>query len=290
MDNIIIRNSHLVVNIAPLGAEVRSVQNTTTHQQYMWNANPDIWGNVSPTLFPVVGKTSDSVIRFRGQNFPQGNHGFARTSLFSVVSKTEERVELQIITRELGEVYPFNLQFKVIYTLQENKLITEYVVTNLDSQTAYFSVGAHPAFNCPFDDKHTIDDYVIEFSQNEPELCLHEITKSAFLTGKTTKLDFQNLPLSVDTFVDDAIVYSNYKSNQISLCEKGSNRKINVSLTGFPWLGLWSKVGAAYVCIEPWCGHSDMLGFNGDIDNKSAIEQVQIGETWQRSYSIEFAY
>jgi galactose mutarotase-like enzyme len=245
---------------------------------------------VSPTLFPVVGKTSDSVIRFRGQSFPQGNHGFARTSLFSVVSKAEERVELQIVTHELGEVYPFNLQFKVIYSLQENKLITEYLVTNLDNQTAYFSVGAHPAFKCPFDDNHTIDDYLIEFSQKEPELYLHEITKSAFLTGTTTKLDFQNLPLSLDTFVDDAIVYSNYKSDQISLREKGSNRKINVSLTGFPWLGLWSKVGAGYICIEPWCGHSDMLGFNGDIDNKSAIEQVKIGETWQRSYSIEFAY
>lgn len=290
MGNIIIRNSRLVVNIALLGAEVRSVQNATNHQQYMWNADPDIWANVSPTLFPVVGKTSDSVIRFRGQDFPQGNHGFARASLFSIVSQTEERVELQITTRELGEVYPFNLQFKVIYNLQENKLITEYVVMNLDNQTAYFSVGAHPAFKCPFDANHTIDDYVIEFSQNEPELCLHEITPAAFLTGKTTKLDLQRLPLTVDTFVDDAIIYSNYKSDQISLCENGSNRKINVSLTGFPWLGLWSKVGADYVCIEPWCGHSDTLGFNGDIDNKSAIEQVKIGETWQRSYSIEFAY
>ena len=42
--------------------------------------------------------------------------------------------------------YPFNLDFFVNYKLIDKTLQTTYMVHNLNKQTAYFSVGAHPAF------------------------------------------------------------------------------------------------------------------------------------------------
>ncbi len=291
MQQIKLSNQSLEVVINLIGAEVRSVKNRVTGHEYMWNANTDIWAGVSPVLFPVVGKTTNGELKFAGKSYPQGNHGFARSSLFKVIAQSDTDVTLQIITAELGaEVYPFNLAFKVRYSLDKSQLITEYTVSNLDHQRAYFSVGAHPAFKCPFDDKHLITDYVIEFSEPEPNLKLHEITPQAFFTGKIENLNFQKLDLKADTFANDALIYENYSSSHITLREKDSNRQICVSLSGFPWLGLWSKVGADYVCIEPWCGHSDMLGFNGDINDKSAIEDVEPGMEWSRRYSIEYGY
>lgn len=291
MQQIKLSNQSLDVIINILGAEVRSVKNRVTGHEYMWNANPAIWAGVSPVLFPVVGKTSNGELKFAGKSYPQGNHGFARSSLFKVIEQSATKVILQIITAELGaEVYPFNLAFSVGYSLDGTKLITEYTVKNLDSQIAYFSVGAHPAFKCPFDDQHSIDDYVIEFSNPEANLKWHEITPQAFFTGKTEDLSFQQLELNANTFANDALIYENYSSSHIALREKNSLRQIRVSLGGFPWLGLWSKVGADYVCIEPWCGHSDRLGFNGDINDKSAIESVEPDMEWSRRYSIEYGY
>ena len=291
MQQVKLKNQSLEVTINLLGAEVRSVKNILTGHEYMWDANPDFWSGVSPVLFPVVGKTTDGVLKFAGKDYPQGNHGFARSSVFTVVESAPTKVILQILTSELGaEIYPFNLAFQVSYSLDAAKLITEYTIKNLDTQTAYFSVGAHPAFKCPFDAEHKIDDYVIEFSAPENNLVWHEITPQAYFTGKTRSLNLQQMELNAGTFANDALVYDNYVSSHISLREKNSSRQIRVSLTGFPWLGLWSKVGADYLCIELWCGHSDMLGFSGEINDKVAIETVLPNSTWSRAYSIEYGY
>jgi galactose mutarotase-like enzyme len=183
------------------------------------------------------------------------------------------------------------LQFTVTYSLEGKKLITGYEIFNRDSQSAYFSVGAHPAFACPFDAQHKITDYAIEFEQGE-RLLQHEITSAAFFTGKSNSLALGSMNLDENTFDNDALVFTGYQSEIVSLVEVGSKRRINVSVSGFPWLGLWSKPKSKvpYVCIEPWCGHSDMLGFVGELSEKAAIEQVAAGASWQREYFIEFDY
>lgn len=290
MEQVQIKNDNLIVTINLRGAEVRSVRNGTSGHEYMWCADPAIWSGVSPTLFPVVGKTSNGIIKFAGKEYPQGNHGFARSSMFKLIESSAQTVSLQIITSELGDVYPFNLAFTVSYSLEGNKLTTKYQVKNLDSQTAYFSVGAHPAFACPFDKQHKINDYVIEFEQNEPNLQRHGITPQAFFTGKVESESWQTLQLTPETLGDNTLVYANYQSKSVCLREANSTRQIKVTLDGFPLLGLWSKIGGDYVCIEPWCGHSDLEGFTGNINDKAHIEIVNTNETWKRSYSIEFSY
>ena len=290
MESVIIRNEQLQATIALHGAEVRSVKNVNNHHEYMWSGDAAVWAGVSPVLFPVVGKTTDNQVLWHGKGYPQGNHGFARNALFSVESQSESAVTLAIITNHSdGCSYPFNLRFLVSYELIGAQLLTRYQVENLGAEIAYFSVGAHPAFACPFDGEQQFSDYVIEFEQQE-NLTRHEITSAAFFTGKTTADALKTIELSTDTFAKDAIVYTGYTSKQIVLREKKSSRAVKVSLNGFPWLGLWSKPGAPYVCIEPWCGHSDMLGFSGEVNGKAAIETVAANSSWSRQFSIEFAY
>lgn len=290
MSQVVIRNEQLQATIALRGAEVRSVKNINNHHEYMWSGDAAVWAGVSPVLFPVVGKTSDNQVLWHGKGYPQGNHGFARNALFSIESQSESAVTLAIITNHSdGCSYPFNLRFLVSYELIGTQLLTRYQVENLGGETAYFSVGAHPAFACPFDGEHQFSDYVIEF-EHEEHLTRHEITSAAFFTGKTTAVSLKTIELLTDTFAKDAIVYTGYSSEQIILREKNSSRAVKVSLNGFPWLGLWSKPGAPYVCIEPWCGHSDMLGFNGEVNGKAAIETVAANSSWSRQFSIEFAY
>lgn len=290
MSQVIIQNQSLQVTIALLGAEVRSVKNIVSNHEYMWSGNPELWAGVSPVLFPVVGKTTANQIKFADEGYILGNHGFARHSVFSIVEHKSDEVTL-LLNTQTGDAkrYPFNLDFFVNYKLIDKTLHTTYTVHSLDQQTAYFSVGAHPAFACPFDDKHQITDYEIRFEQPE-NLLHHQITSEAFYTGKTTSLDLVAFSLDEHTFDDDALVFTGYKGESVSLVESDSGRAIRVSLGGFPWLGIWSKPGADYVCLEPWCGRSDDLGFNGDINNKAAIETIQPNAKWSRTFRIEFAY
>lgn len=290
MSQITIQNQSLQVTIALLGAEVRSVKNIVSNHEYMWSGNSEIWAGVSPVLFPVVGKTTGNQVKFAGESYSLGNHGFARHSLFSIVEQKNDEVTL-LLNTQAGDVkrYPFNLDFFVNYKLIDKIFHTTYTVHSLDQQTAYFSVGAHPAFACPFDDKHQISDYEIRFEQPE-NLLRHEITSEAFYTGSTTEYKLAAFNLDEHTFDDDALVFTGYNSDSVSLVERDSGRAIRVSLAGFPWLGIWSKPSADYVCLEPWCGRSDDLGFNADLNNKAVIETIQSNAKWSRTYTIEFAY
>jgi galactose mutarotase-like enzyme len=91
-------------------------------------------------------------------------------------------------------------------------------------------------------------------------------------------------------FDEDALVYSGFSSNKVRLIEKSTSRYIEVMFDGFEYLGLWSKPGAKYVCIEPWCGRSDTLDNNCDIDKRIGNFTVPANASFKQTYSIEFGY
>ena len=45
---------------------------------------------------------------------------------------------------------------------------------NIDDQKIYFSIGAHPGFNCPLLEGESMEDYVLEFEKEEvlDKMCL----------------------------------------------------------------------------------------------------------------------
>ncbi|APC96803.1 aldose 1-epimerase family protein [Francisella frigiditurris] len=283
-----IESDTLQVEINLLGAEVQSVRNIASNHEYMWSGDGLIWAGVSPVLFPVVGKSHNNKIKYQGKEYPMGNHGLARHTIFDIVFHSENSVVLAMETT--ADNYPFKLRFEVTYTLDANKLITEYNIINLDEGVAFCGFGAHPAFACPFDDKHQFSDYEITFT--EQKLDFHPITPEAFYTGETKHFKISKVQLSNHTFDNDALVYSGFSDKKVRLAEKGSDRYIEVTFDGFEYLGLWSKpkANAPYVCIEPWCGRSDTLGMGVDIEYRIGNIDIQPQEKFSRSYSIEFGY
>ena len=284
-----LENDHLQVQINPLGAEVSSIKNISTNHQYMWSGDSSVWAGVSPVLFPTVGKSTNNQIKHNDINYSMGNHGFARHSVFNIIEQTPDSVTLSITTTP--ENYPFKLQFNVSYHLESKKLITTYEVINKDEVDAYCGFGAHPAFACPFDSYHSFKDYEIEFGSQE-ELNFHPITTKAFYTGEIQRQKLSKINLDNHIFDDDALVYSGFSTKKVRLNEKKSDRFIEVTFDGFEYLGLWSKpkANAPYVCIEPWCGKSDTLGFDEDIIDREGNIQIKPQQTFSRSYTVEFGY
>jgi galactose mutarotase-like enzyme len=44
-----------------------------------------------------------------------------------------------------------------------------------------------------------------------------------------------------------------------------------------PYLAFWSKPGAPFICIEPWHGIADPVGFTGDFTEKPGVFMVPTG-------------
>ena len=58
---------------------------------------------------------------------------------------------------------------------------------------------------------------------------------------------------------------------------------------GCPNFGIWSVKDAPFVCLEPWMGRADNIGFDRDISEKPGINAVDAGEIFEKEYSIVVA-
>jgi galactose mutarotase-like enzyme len=61
---------------------------------------------------------------------------------------------------------------------------------------------------------------------------------------------------------------------------------LHVRFDDFPTLGVWTKPGADFICIEPWHGFSDPVGFSGEIRDKPGIFEIAAGATRSMTMSI----
>jgi galactose mutarotase-like enzyme len=54
-----------------------------------------------------------------------------------------------------------------------------------------------------------------------------------------------------------------------------------------PHLGIWSKPGAGFVCLEPWQGFADPIDFDGELAKKPGI--VAIPPQSERVFELSVA-
>ena len=80
-----ISDSRLSAQVSALGAELVRLQDGNG-LDLLWDGDPAFWTGRSPLLFPIVGEAKGNRIRVGGASYEIGRHGFARTSIFALVS------------------------------------------------------------------------------------------------------------------------------------------------------------------------------------------------------------
>ena len=87
-------------SVRTLGAELQSVRDPQGHE-YIWQGDPAVWSGRSPLLFPIVGRQKDDTLDYgNGTEYKMKAHGFAKTQIFSVASRTEREAELILYDNE----------------------------------------------------------------------------------------------------------------------------------------------------------------------------------------------
>jgi len=87
-------------------------------------------------------------------------------------------------------------------------------------------------------------------------------------------------------FDNDALVFKNLNSKKVSLKSKKSKQVLTVRFDDFPYLGIWAKPNARFVCIEPWLGIADSVDSDRDFEHKEGLVKLQPKETFTASYFI----
>jgi len=283
-----IENEKLMGTIASDGAEIRSLKNKATGEEYIWQIDTSVWGSSSPVLFPAIGKIKDDKVVYNGKEYAMPKHGIIRNN--NQLSFEQQGISKCVFTltssEKTLEQYPFKFSFSVAFTLIENRLITTYTIENRDSVPMPFACGGHTAYACPLNDRLKLSDYVIEFPA-PIKLTSHRLGASGLLSNHTRTIESEGglLPLSNTLFDEDALIFQNIACNWVRLRKKKDKKGIIVRFKDYPHLALWSKPCADFVCIEPWLGLPDLVDESTDITQKPSYKTIEPGT--QFSISIE---
>jgi galactose mutarotase-like enzyme len=267
-----------------MGAQLHSLITKDDGYEYLWQGNPDIWYGQAPVLFPVIGQLFEDKFRYNGKEYPLAKHGFARKMLFEAADVEGARAVFILRSNdETRGMFPFEFEFAVCFELVGRAIKVTHTVTNLDDKTMYFSCGAHPGFNC------AIGDY-LEFEESEEGAQVEKIDKDNIIVGRKFNVELEEgkrLRLTTDLIAEDALIFSELNSNVVVLKSDNSERTIRFDFGDAPFLGIWAKPNAPYVCIEPWYGVNDDRIRYEDVSQKRGIQSLEPEESFDLVWIAE---
>ena len=288
-----LKNDTLKISVNQIGAELCEIKSVKHKTNFMWDANPAVWGSFAPNLFPIIGALKEDTYTFENQKYTLPKRGFIRNN--NQVKRLEQTPHSLTFGLSYSDdslkIYPFKFQFNITYTLKDNCINVLHTIKNVDDKTMYFSVGGHPAFKCPVFKDENYEDYNLEFETIENSKN-HLINMENGLISSKTKSLFNNsntIHLNHDIFNEDALVYKDLKSRKVTLKSAKKGDILSVNFPEFSYLGIWAKPTGDYVCIEPWLGIADHENTNQDFKSKEGIIKLEAQKSYLASYSIEIA-
>ncbi|MDD7143373.1 MAG: aldose 1-epimerase family protein [bacterium] len=289
MERFQIRNESLTLEIDAHGAEMKSLIDNCSGQEYLWCGDAAYWGRTSPVLFPLVGNYREKQSCFDGKWYSLSQHGFARDMDFELVSEKGDEIWFALEdSPETLEKYPFGFRLELGYRLQGRAVEVLWKVTNKNDREMYFSIGGHPAFNCPLREGEKQTDYWIGFDTCEP-LTASVLDENGTVSERTKVLELTDgmLQITDSLFDEDALIVEHDQAHKVALYTPEGEKYLEVKFEA-PLFGIWSPAGkhAPFVCIEPWYGRSDRADFGQKLEEREWGNVLKAGEIFTAVYQI----
>lgn len=283
-----LENDQIAIAVDSHGAELKSLVRKDTRTEYMWKADPEFWGRTAPVLFPFVGAVNNKEFRTKGQTFTMGQHGFARDMEFELESKTEDALWFVLnSSEETLAKYPYAFVLKIGYRLCGSTAEVIWQVENPSDEELPFSIGGHPAFNCPIEPGKKQTDYQISFDVKGPITSTR--LEDGLASAETDVYELKDgfLPVTEHLFDKDALIIEGQGVKKVALCDAQGKAYLTVSMDA-PLFGIWSPTGknAPFICIEPWYGRCDDAGYTGELKDRKWGNLLAPGQTWKESFTI----
>lgn len=279
-------SAELSIEVDPLGAQLSSLRDSAG-RDLLWTGDPSVWAGRAPLLFPIVGALVDGTYRLGARNYKLPRHGFARGKRFDVIDASARRATFLLRADAATlEVYPFQFELQVHFVLDGATLTVTTRVFNAGAEEMPASVGYHPAFRWPLPFGQERSAHVVEFEHDEPA-GIRRLDAAGLLTAvrHPTPIVDRRLVLKDALFQEDVVIWDEFNSHSVTYGSRVGPR-LKVAFPDAEYLGLWSKPGAQFVCIEPWHGIADPQGFSGDFTAKPGIAIIAPGASLETRLEV----
>jgi galactose mutarotase-like enzyme len=285
--NITLHSPALSVEISPTGAELQSIRDRAGRDYLHDGAS--FWGGRAPLLFPIVGGLKNDSHSVDGAAYHMPRHGFARRSLFEAVEAPADRALFRLADNEATRAeYPYKFMLEASYSLSSAKLTMAATVTNTDAKPVPVAFGFHPAFRWPLPGAGPKLGQVVDFALDEPGALTRLNADGLVARELGSPIKDRRLTLTDALFEHDALIFLGLKSRSLRFGPAdGGAPSLKIDFESMPDLGIWTKPGAPFLCIEPWSGYASPAAFSGPLTEKPGSVNLAPGETRAFAMSVE---
>ena len=89
-------------------------------------------------------------------------------------------------------------------------------------------------------------------------------------------------------FENDAVIIPSPEFDSVTLLTAKGIPTVRMTFGNVPYLLIWAKPGAPFVCVEPWHGLPDNAGEVCNISEKKGMIHLSAGETFTFETTAEF--
>jgi galactose mutarotase-like enzyme len=284
VDTVRIGSGELKAWFAVRGAEL--VRLTYRDVDLLWHGDPVWWDFRAPLLFPVVGRSPENAIRIDGHEHPMPPHGFARDRIVAVDVANPDGATFSLRADDGSRRhYPFEFRLVVAATLDATTLKIATTVENAGDRPMPFQFGYHPGFVWPLPGAQR-DRHVCRFEKAETAPTRRNDLPSGMLRPERfpAPLDGRTLTPTDKLFETGAVQFEKLASRRVWY-GPADGRGLDIRFPDSPHLGVWTKPGAPFLCIEPWQGLAEVQGADGELARRPGTRILAPGE--RADYRLE---
>lgn len=284
-----LNNGKISIAARRLSAELCSIRNVETGEEYFWQADPEFWGRHCPMLFPIVGNLWNGSYMHRGARREMPKHGFMQQRVFDVKAvDTDSITYVAYDNAETRAMFPFRFELEQKFSLEGKSVKVEWTVRNVGRDDMPFQIGGHPSFFFRgFKAGDEIKGY-LRFDSAHPESATVGCRGCLGRNRYALPVDDGLLEVRDECFAGDSIIIDNNQVHSITLLDVERKPVVKVS-SDAPVFLAWSPHGcnAPFVCLEPWYGLCDSEGYEGEFSARPYTNVAKSGEEWKGGYTIE---
>lgn len=301
-----LRNEELTARIASRGAEVQSLSDNRSGQEFCWQGDPEFWAGRAPILFPIVGSLWNGTCRIDEKEYRIPKHGFVKDREWTLLSQTDRSLTLVLEgTRADLECFPWPFRLEVGYRLDGRCLRADLRVHNLSAEsTMWFQIGGHPSVLLPDWQRQGQDvQGYLRFEGNPRDMLRASL--QGCTEAKRVPIPWNNdietstalarhqpanalVPICTATFAQEALIFDGRQVSAVQVLDLRKRRVARIASSAPVWL-VWAPQGqhAPFLCAEPWYGLCDPQEFSDGIRQRPFIQHAAPLHTWSGWYTLE---
>ncbi|MBE9640684.1 aldose 1-epimerase family protein [Salipiger mangrovisoli] len=282
-DPVTLAQDDLTLTVATLGAEMQSF--TKSGQELLWQGDPAWWSGRAPILFPIVGPAPEGRIRIGEFEAEMGQHGFARRSAF-LLDALDAGSCRHVLTDSAASrtQFPFGFALAITHALEGGRLEVTAEVHNTGDTPLPFCLGFHPAFAWPLPGGEGQPHGVTLADGSEPALARLEGGRLP-ATRLPSPFTGGRLRLAHAQFEQDAMIFPDGAGAALAYGVENGPR-LDFTFDNLPFLALWQKPGAPYLCVEPWHGMHAPAGGTSQLADRPGALCLAPGDRASFGYTV----